>query len=89
MSVCRRQKKNVKGLLFRKATDFKRCVPAPPVRAAQPPQGLHVARLARRRVARRSPRKEPARLPAEVLKLLTFSFFAKRFKLIRQFTERK
>ena len=30
-----------------------------------------------------------ARLPAEVLKLLTFSFFAKQFKLYGQLTERK
>ena len=30
-----------------------------------------------------------ARRPAEVLKLLTFSFFAKHFKLCRQLAERK
>ena len=32
---------------------------------------------------------EPARLLAEALKLLTYSFFAKQFKLYRQLTERK
>ena len=32
---------------------------------------------------------EPARLPAEALKLHTFSLFAKHFKLYRQLIERK
>ena len=40
-------------------------------------------------LTRRTPRKEPARLSAEILKLLTFSSFAKHFKLYCQLAERK
>ena len=57
-----------------------RPTPARPM-PARPAQGS--------RVARRAVRKELARLPAEVLKLLAFCSFAKHFKLFRQLVERK
>ena len=114
MSVCRRQKKNVKGLLFRKATDYKRCVPAPPVRTATVPTPTRRKALTHRAAhplahadlslsavalfdflarptARQTTRSPPriSRLSDEVLKLRTFSFFAKHFKLCSQLTELK
>ena len=67
MSVCRRQKKNVKGLLFRKTTDFKRCVPAPPVRAATVPTPVRT-RIRRAYIACTQIARAPATPPVSSLR---------------------
>ena len=67
MSVCRRQKKNVKGLLFCKTTDFKRCVPAPPVRAATVPTPVRT-RIRRAYIACTQIARAPATPPVSSLR---------------------
>ena len=56
---------------------------------AAPLPTVHPALTIEPSVAAPSPASEPARLPAEDLKLQAFSFFAKRFKLYGQLIELK